>query len=387
MDRVSQYIDSDEKLIEICKRLKNNDYIILDTEFIREKNYYPKLCLIQVAASNNVLACIDPLAINDLSPFVALLKDHNITKVFHASYQDLEIFYYLMDTVPAPIFDTQPAASVLGIGDQMGYARLVEALLGVQLEKSQSRTDWSRRPLSQQQIDYAIDDVRYLQKIYPLMRTKLEQKNRLDWLSNDFNHLTDASTYAVDFLNCWQRVKGKQTLKGIQLAVLQELAAWREEVAIQKDRPRRWIVSDDILIDLARRKPKNMGQITHIRGADEKHLKRYYQDWIKAIQAGENSPVDTWPKLPSRKKASLEEDILVDLLMTLVRYQAKEHGVSAAVIASRKQVMSMLQEKRSTFSNDWRGALLNCLFQDVLSGKKQVFVQQGQVAISETPSR
>lgn len=380
---MSQYIDSDEKLKEISKLLKNNDYIILDTEFIREKNYYPKLCLIQVAASNNVLACIDPLAINDLSPFIEILKDPSITKVFHASYQDLEIFYYLMDCVPAPIFDTQPAASVLGIGDQIGYARLVEELLGVQLEKSQSRTDWSRRPLSQKQIDYAIDDVRYLQKIYPLMRSKLEQKNRLEWLDADFNYLTSNKTYAVDFSTCWKRVKAKQTLKGIQLAVLQQLATWREEVAIQKDRPRRWIVSDDILIDLSRRKPKNTVQIAQIRGADEKHLKRYYQAWIKAIQAGEDSPPETWPKLPTRRKASLEEDILVDLLMTLVRYQAKEHGVSASVIASRKQVMTMLQEQRDTFSNDWRGALLNTLFQDVLSGKAQVSVQEGNVVIQD----
>lgn len=381
---MSQYIDSDEKLISLTKLLKSNKYIVLDTEFIREKNYYPKLCLIQVAAGDDVLACIDPLTINDLSPFIEILKDPSIIKVFHASYQDLEIFYYLMNTVPTPIFDTQPAASVLGIGDQIGYARLVESLLDVHLEKSQSRTDWSRRPLTEKQIDYAIDDVRYLQKIYPLMLDNLEKKGRLDWLDADFNHLTDTQTYAVNLDNCWSRVRGKQTLKGNQLAVLQALAAWREKVAIEKDRPRRWIVSDDILIDLSRRKPKSSGQISQIRGTDDKYLKRYHQDWIMAIEVGEDQPSETWPKLPSRKKASLEEDILVDLLMTLVRYQAKEHGVSASVIATRKQIMSMLQEGRDIFSNDWRGTLLNTLFQQVLSGERYVTVDNGKVNISSS---
>ena len=379
---MSEYIDTNEKLEEVAKLLKNKEWIALDTEFIREKNYYPKLCLIQVAAGDDVLACIDPLAISDLSPFIDILKDPSITKVFHAAYQDLEIFYYLMNSVPAPIFDTQPAASVLGIGEQVGYARLVEELLDVSLEKSQSRTDWSRRPLSEKQIEYAIDDVRYLQQIYPLICEKLTNKNRLQWLDSDFEYLSSSNTYAINLEVCWQRVKGRQRLKSQQLAILRELAAWREEVAIKKDRPRRWIVNDDVLVDLARQQPKNTGQIAQIRGANEKHLNRYHLAWIKAIETGKCSPQSDWPSLPNKQKANAEQDVVVDLLMTLVKYQAKNNHVSAAVITTRKQVVSMVLEGRTRLSNDWRGALVNSLFEEVLSGKKAVSIENGEVLVS-----
>ena len=376
---VKQYINTNKALFELCKLLKNKEWIALDTEFIREKNYYPKLCLVQIAAGDDVLACIDPLSISNLSPFIDILKDPSIIKVFHAAYQDLEIFYYLMDEVPAPIFDTQPAASVLGLGEQIGYARLVEELLNVSLEKSQSRTDWSRRPLSKKQIDYAIDDVKYLQKIYHLIYKKVENKQRLLWLESDFEHLTDSSTYEISLTSCWSRVKGRQVLKGRQLAVLQELAAWREEVAVKKDRPRRWIVNDDILVDLARRQPENLSQIQQIRNADDKHLKRYHQDWIRVIQKAKDIPKENWPTMPTKRKASASQDILVDLLMLVVKYQAKEHHISASFIATRKQVLKMVQEGRSSLSSDWRGALVNTAFADILSGRKEISVQNGEV--------
>ena len=378
---MSQYIDSHEALIKLCKNLRNKEWIALDTEFIREKNYYPKLCLIQVATSDDILSCIDPLVIKDLTPFIHILKDHSITKVFHAAYQDLEIFYYLMGDVPAPIFDTQIAASVLGLGEQIGYARLVEILLHIYLEKSQSRTDWLHRPLNQKQIEYAINDVRYLQEIYPLIRQKLENKGRLDWLAADFQYLSDKKNYEIDLSTCWKRVKGKQTLKGIQLAILQELAAWRERVAIKKDRPRHWIVSDGILIDLARRQPKSRKQILQIRNSNDKHLRAYHQAWLKAIQIAKNTPKEQWPSLPVQQKVSPEQDILLDLLMLSVKYQAKKHQINTSILTNRKQVLKMLQANNNKFSNDWRGVLLNDIFADILSGKLKVMVRNGEVVL------
>ena len=377
---MSQYINSNATLQQLCKNLQTHDWIVLDTEFIRERNYYPKLCLIQVAA-DDILACIDPLAISDLSPFLAVLNNPHITKVFHAAYQDLEIFYYLMDAVPSPIFDTQVAASVLGLGEQMGYARLVESLLNICLEKSQSRTDWSRRPLTQKQIDYAIDDVRYLHKIYPLMLQQLNAQQRLHWLDNDFKHLSAESTYAVDLMQCWKRVKGKQFLKGQQLAVLQQLAAWREEIAIQKDKPRRWIVSDDLLIDLSRRQPHKMDQIHTIRNIKEKHLKHYYHTWFKLIKTAQQCPEAQWPRLPTKQKASIEQELLIDLLMMLVRYQAQQHHISPLAIANRKSIAKMVIAGKSHFSNDWRGNLLNDLFDAVLNHQKTISVRSGKLHI------
>ena len=201
-----EYIDNSEKLHDLITRLQTAEWIALDTEFIREKTYYPRLCLIQIA-SKDLLACIDPLALPDLQPFLDWLNDPKRLKVLHAAWQDLEIFHHLgRGQVPSPIFDTQIAAAVLGLGDQLGYARLVEESLGVVLDKSQSRTDWARRPLTTAQLDYAIDDVRYLRDVYVKMRHQLEKLGRLKWLDKPFQKLADPTTYAVDPRHSWERV-------------------------------------------------------------------------------------------------------------------------------------------------------------------------------------
>lgn len=377
---MTQYIDSNEKLQEISDILKTQDWIALDTEFIRERNYYPKLCLIQVAAGD-ILAYIDPLCISNLSPFFDILVDPKITKVLHAAYQDLEIFYQLMGTVPSPIFDTQPAASVLGIGDQMGYARLVESLLEVSLEKSQTRTDWSRRPLNEQQIDYAIDDVRYLQQIYPIMLQQLQDQQRLEWLENDFARIATESTYAIDINEAWKRVKGKQYLKGQQLAILQKVSAWREQMAMEKDKPRRWVLSDDVLLDLARHNITDSKQIKAIRGLKVTHVKHYFDDWLAIIEEARKLPKEEWPKLPIKQKLTINQEMLIDILMMLVKYQAKKYHISTIAISNRKSIIQMVTEGRDYFSEDWRGNLLNNLFKDVISGKKTVYVHQDKVMV------
>ena len=175
----ARYVDTPQALDELCAQLRGSAWITLDTEFIRERTYYPQLCLIQVA-NESVIACIDPLALPDLAPLEALLADPQVLKVLHAASQDLEIFYHRMGRVPAPLFDTQVAASVLGLGEQIGYGRLVQELLGVELDKSHSRTDWSRRPLEPEQLRYAADDVRYLLQLYPRMQTELASRRRTE---------------------------------------------------------------------------------------------------------------------------------------------------------------------------------------------------------------
>jgi len=209
-----QFIDTPQALSDFVAHLKTHDWIVIDTEFIRERTYYPQLCLIQIAAGEQ-MACIDPIALEDMSELFEVLNDPNIIKVFHAAQQDLEILYFASGKVPAPIFDTQPAASILGIGDQIGYAGLVEQTLGVSLAKAESRTDWSKRPLSKAQLDYAIDDVRYLQQMYPMLRAKLQAGGRLGWLNGDFEHLTSEETYQLNERERWQRVKGLQNLKAL----------------------------------------------------------------------------------------------------------------------------------------------------------------------------
>jgi ribonuclease D len=376
---VFETIENSEDLSSFINKLKGAEWIALDTEFIREKTYYAKLCLIQIEA-NGHRACIDPLTIEDLSPLTALLHDSNITKVFHAAHQDLEILLQITGKVPAPIFDTQVAASVLGVGDQMGYARLVENMLGVSLAKTQSRTDWSRRPLKSAQLEYAIDDVRYLAQIYPQMMEKLEANNRLQWLDKDFTKAVSPETYAINARERWKKVRGNQVLKRPQLAILRELAAWREEVAERSDRPRKWIISDDILLDLSRQQPSNSQEIGEIRGISP-NTQKYHKEWLGLIEKAKALSESEWPELPRSKKPSPTQNATIDLLMIVLQIQAKKNGITAAGIATRKQIANMVQSGCASLSDDWRGAIVNDEFARVLSGEVVVGVENGTVAL------
>ncbi len=379
---VFETIESSANLKSFIDKLKGVEWVALDTEFIREKTYFAKLCLIQIEG-NGHRACIDPFSIDDLSPLTDLLHDSDIMKVFHAAHQDLEILYQMTGKMPAPIFDTQVAASVLGIGDQMGYARLVESMLNVSLAKTQSRTDWSRRPLKPAQLEYAIDDVRYLAQIYPQMMEQLETKNRLAWLEKDFAKAVDPQTYAINASERWKKVRGNQVLKRSQLAVLKELAGWREERAEQSDRPRKWVISDDILLDLSRQQPSNSQEILEIRGVNP-NTEKYHKTWLELIEKAKALPESEWPELPRSKKPSPTQNATIDLLMIVLQIQAKQNGITAAGIATRKQIASMVQSGSSNLSDDWRGAIVNDEFARVLSGDVVVGVENGKVTLLNT---
>ncbi len=376
-----EYIDNTQKLNDLLARLEHAEWVTLDTEFIREKTYYPRLCLIQIASAD-VLACIDPLQIPDLQPFLQWLRDPRRIKVLHAAWQDLEIFYHLGNgALPAPIFDTQIAAAVLGMGDQLGYGRLVENLLGVVLDKSQSRTDWSRRPLTPAQLEYAIDDVRYLRDVYQQLRQQLEKLGRLKWLDKPFQKLADPNTYAIDPRSSWERVRGLQILKPHQLAILREIAAWREERALHKDIPRRWILSDEILLDMARMQPDSVQGLRHIRGLSDEQIERHGGEWLSCIARGKAIPKSEYPQLPRRRKLDANMSVVADLLMALLNQIANEHGISAQMIATRQQIEKMLEEGRVTLADDWRGALVNDVFTAVLSGKTSIRIQDQRVVL------
>lgn len=367
------YIDTPEKLDEFITVASQYDWIAIDTEFIREKTYFSDLSLIQIATETQ-LVCIDPLAINDISALKTLLFNPKITKVLHAAHQDQEIFYNIFGDVPSPIFDTQPAAAVLGIGEQVGYAKLIENILGISLAKTQSRTDWSRRPLSKQQLDYAIDDVRYLREAYPIIVKKLKQQNRLHWLSADFEYYTQASTFDPKPQLMWRKVKGYQRLKPRALTLVRELAAWREEQAISSNRPRRWILSDDAIIDLALQQPQDKKAISEMRGARNQH-QRNATAWLNIIKSVQALPDSELLTLPKFSKVSKSQAIVIDLLMVAVKEQARIHNVSPTLIASRKKLEKMLLNKETTLDNDWRGKLVNEVFSDILEGRKQFSVE------------
>lgn len=377
---VFDLIETTEQLETFVSKIRNSTWVAIDTEFLREKTYYAKLCLVQVEA-DGFRACIDPISIEDISSFSEILHNPDVIKVLHAAHQDLEILLQLTGKVPAPIFDTQVAASVLGIGDQMGYARLVEDMLGVSLAKTQSRTDWSSRPLKPAQLEYAIDDVRYLAQIYPKMIEKLEKQNRLNWLDKDFTRATDPEVYASNPRERWKKVRGNQVLKRPQLAILRELAAWREDKAEKSDRPRKWIVSDDILLDLSRQQPSNLDEIGEIRGVNADRSSNTHQIWLDLIKKGQNTPEAEWPELPRSKKPTPNQNALIDLLMIVVQIQAKKHNITAAVIATRKQLATLVQSDESILSDDWRGELVNNEIQKVMSGEMTIGVENSIVSL------
>lgn len=373
-------IETTEQLQLFIDNIGDVSWIALDTEFLRERTYHAKLCLIQLEA-NGHRSCIDPLKVSDLGPLVKLLNDKSITKVFHAAHQDLEILMQLSGSVPAPIFDTQVAASVLGYGDQMGYARLIEHMLNIQLSKTQSRTDWTRRPLKQAQLEYAIDDVRYLAQIYPKMLDELQSKERLNWLEKDFLNASNPLTYAVNANERWKKVRGNQVLNRPQLAILRELAEWRENAAERANRPRKWILSDEILLDLSRQQPSNQDEIYEIRGLQHEKTKKHHHVWLELIAKGKHAAEKDWPELPRSKKPSYEQNILIDLLMLVIQVQAKKHGITPSVIATRKHVAKMVQSGLSLLSDDWRGELVNEQFTDIMSGKIVLGVKSNKVTI------
>lgn len=298
-----RYVDTPDALHALCAEIAGSPRLMLDTEFMREKTYRAQLCLIQVC-DGQVAACIDPLALDDLSPLYALLFNPNIVKVLHAARQDLEIFLDLTGKLPAPIFDTQIAAALAGHADQIGYGNLVRELLGVDLDKSHTRTDWSRRPLDRQQMRYALDDVRYLVTVFDRLNAELARRGRLDWLQPDFDALTDPALYRNDPADAWQRVKGAGKLKPKQLAVLAELAAWRERKAQDSNRPRRWILADDPLLALARIQPDNENKLASIRGLEAGHAKKSGKELLEHIRTALARPKETWPRLPEFKRTT-----------------------------------------------------------------------------------
>ena len=377
---VFEVISNTEGLQTFVKKIKGAKWLAIDTEFLREKTYYAKLCLIQIEA-DGYRACIDPFNIDDMSSFSELMHDSNIIKVLHAAHQDLEILLQLTQKVPAPIFDTQVAASVLGIGDQMGYARLVEHMLGVTLAKTQSRTDWSKRPLRDAQLEYAIDDVRYLAQIYPKMVEQLESQNRLAWLNKDFAKATNPDTYAINAKERWKKVKGNQILKRPQLAILRELAAWREEKAEKSNRPRKWILSDDILLDMAKQQPNTVEQIKEIRGINPERSQKHHELWLTLISKGKETPESDWPELARSKKPNANQNALIDLLLLVIQIQAKQHNITAAVIATRKQVANMILAGDISISDDWRGALVNDQIAAVIAGDLLIGFENNKVTL------
>lgn len=370
-----EFIDTPAALARACDQLANQPYLAVDTEFVREKTYYPVLCLIQIASPQRCV-CIDPLALKDLSPLAGLLLNEQTTKVFHAARQDLEILNQTLGKIPTPVFDTQIAATLLGLGDQLSYANLVNHFLNVQLAKGHARTDWERRPLSDEQLEYAADDVRYLATMYPLMVQTLTELGRLAWLDEDFTALTRPQLYQNDPQHQWQRVSGLQKLKGVQLAIVQFLAAWREQQAQQQNKPRKWILSDDILIAIAMQAPHKAEQLERIRGINPALIQRHGQNLLDLIAEAKATPKSEWPILSRRKALDVNQEALLDALMAIVKLQAAAHQINNTALTTRHELEALLTgDQDIPLLHGWRHGI---------AGQQVLHFLQGQTSLCVT---
>ena len=376
------YIDNTETLITACRELSQSSFLAIDTEFFRQTTYYSILALIQICDGKKI-AIIDPLAVEDLSPLMALMYDQNITKVFHSSRQDMEIFYHLQGDLPRPLFDTQVAAALLGFGEQIGYAPLVKQLLDVEVDKSQTRTDWLKRPLSQKQITYAADDVRYLAQIYPIQQQRLLALGRLSWLEKDFEFLTDKTTYAVSPETIWRKTKGLNRLKKQKLAILKNLSAWREELAVQQNRPRRRVISDDTLIGLCTNPPINKLDLRDHQGLSEKFLQHNEKMILSLVQRGLKTADNDCPQLPKIIKLSQNEEALADCMMAIVHLSASENHISAQCLCNRKEINALIKGQRDlNILSGWRNELAGKSLLSFLSGNSHLECSSGQLIMS-----
>src|SRR5699024_715332 len=282
-------IVDDEQLAAFVERMCAAPWITVDTEFQRERTYYPQLSLLQIADAQEI-GLIDMLAIDDTTPLKMLVSDSGPLKVFHAADQDIEVLYQTLAVMPAPLFDTQIAAALSGLGDQIGYAGLVQELTGVKLAKAHTRTNWLRRPLPAQVLTYAADDVRWLAVCYPLLQQQLHARGRLAWVQADSQTLTAAQQQHSAPANAWQRVRAWHHLEPRAQQVLAELADWRERTAMQADRPRKWILPDDALLEIARTQPQSQQQLEAIRALAPKTARRHGAALLDCVVRGGQRP-------------------------------------------------------------------------------------------------
>lgn len=357
-------ITTTSELTEFCNAASDKDFLCVDTEFMRESTFYSQLCLIQAATSDREVI-IDPLAEGiDLAPFLALMMDNKITKVMHAARQDMEIFYMLCQAVPKPVFDTQIAAMALGFGDSVGYMALVKGRLDVNLDKGARFTDWSRRPLSEKQLNYAIGDVTHLRDLYPGLIDELKERGRLKWVMEEMAPQMEEALYTFEPEDAWERLKVRNYKKPY-LAALKAAAAWREREAISRDVPRRRVMKDDSIYDLALNKPTDLKALERLRSVPrgfEKSSKA--KDLVEAIAAAVTHADSYAPKVERAKNRPPNTGAAVEMLKTLLRLRTEYVDIAPRLVANngdieliaafgeKADVMALKGWRREVFGED-----------------------------------
>lgn len=378
----SRYVETQTELEALVEDLRGSKILAIDTEFLREKTYYAKLCLIQIN-NGSIQAIIDPLTVHDLKVLAPIMADESCVKIFHSGSQDIDIIYHAVGVMPTPLFDTQMAAALMGFPLQVGYGPLVHAICDVKLAKADSYTDWSRRPLTTNQIKYALDDVVYLPQMYEHMTAKLAEQGRSTWLEDDFVALADPSKYEVDPHEAWRKVKRVASLSKPQLAVARELAAWREKEAQRRNLPRKWIVPDEALVEVARKSPKSIDRLMEVRGLNSKLTTKAAREVLDAVKRGRSCEPADYPELPKRSGGEPQVDGAVELLAAVVEVRAHGNGVAVPVLASHDDLVKLVHGRRDECEvmHGWRYEMVGRELCEVLDGKLALCIEDGEVKL------
>ena len=372
-------ITTTDELAAVCSRMARHPFVTVDTEFLRETTYYPLLCVAQMASPDEAVV-IDALATGiDLAPFFSLMENESVTKVFHAARQDIEIVWNMAQTIPHPIVDTQVAAMVLGYGDSISYDQLVQRITGDTLDKSHRFTDWTRRPLSDAQVTYALSDVTHLRDVYLALAADLEKRGRSSWVEAEMDILTSPETYRADPERAWERLKSR-VRKPKELAVLIEVAAWREREAQTRDVPRGRVIKDEVIGDIAVQAPTTIERLSHLRSLPKGFERSRWGDQIiEAVRRGLERDQKTLPRL-ERFRPAPNGAATVELLKVLLRMTAERHGVAAKVIATVDDLDRIAADDEADIPalKGWRRELF---------GEKALALKHGRLALAVDKGR
>lgn len=367
-------ITDTKTLAETCREIAQHDYVTVDTEFLRETTFWPKLCLIQMGWPGDAVI-VDVLAPGfDLAPFFELMGDESIVKVFHAARQDIEIIYKLGNLLPHPVFDSQVAAMVCGFGDSISYDQLVYKITGEQVDKSSRFTDWSKRPLTEKQLVYALGDVTHLRRVYVSIKANLEEQNRSHWVAEEMEVLTSVETYDMPPKNAWKRLK-MRARKPRELAVMQRVAEWREETARENDVPRGRVVKDDLIYELMSNPPRNEKALCAMRGIKRGFDRgRYGKGLLTAIAEALEIDNSDLPKLPKPRQAPEGTGAATEMLKVLLKLTVEEEGVAAKVIANVADLERIAADDNADVSalRGWRRELF---------GERALKLKNGEIAL------
>ena len=368
-------ISESEVLKDFCEGLSSTNFITVDTEFLRDKTYWPQLCLVQIGGPNGG-AVIDVLADGiDLTPVLELMAQPDLMKVFHAARQDFEIFYRLMGELPSPVIDTQISAMACGFGDAVGYETLVKQLTQKQIDKSMRYTDWQKRPLSQQQVDYALADVTHLRVVYEKLSQLVESGNRKEWINEELATILDPALYTFNTREAWKRFKVKNPTPRM-LGILREVSAWREKEAQKYNVPRNRIARDDVVLSLAIQKPRSIGDLKIMRGLHERQRKgKTAENILAAIAQGISTPIEECPKVFKLHNKTAKTGPTSDLLKVLLKLKCAEHSVAQKLIANSDEIEELARNDHAEIRalSGWRRKIF---------GDDALALKHGQIAIT-----